>query len=365
MIPSVQLVATTNGVPSTTKQHIDVHSDDEFVLPITPNSSPMAVEQSSSIASQFQQRSIVAESLQLQSVQSQEDEHGHQLQQMHQQSNGHYVQFDEHHLIIHEDILGTCFAHAENSSTSLKNYAQIAAHDHINYTIVDSNMNDGDDSDMVDAAAMAHGHNVLMQVIDVPMMFCQSLTPPSQSNALRSDEHLTVPKRDQFHNNNNDTVLDNDAEHDNVNDNDDINGVNQVVSFQQSSPLDVGDATISMTPINGTETSNGKESMKIDSEDEEDADEEDEDDGGSSSEQELTNLGWLIDLKNVNNWSTDAATSSTHKRLSNGSSNLSGSAISNCIIDDIDDDEGCIGPIITDRDLSEERFKKFTIQVKQ
>lgn len=357
MIPSVQLVATTNGVPSSTKQHIDVHSDDEFVLPITPNSSPMAVDQSSSVDSHLQPQSLIIDS-----------EHQQQPQQSPQQQHlsGNYLQFDEHHLIIHEDILGTYFADAENSSSSLKKYAHITAHDSINYTIIDNSVNDGEDDagivtgNVVASNATSNGHNVLMQVIDVPMMFCQSMTPSSQSNTMLSNERSMVPNADKFHNNNNiNNKNDTDADIHHVN--------NNTMPYNESSPITT--ATDSATlPITEMDASNEKDSVRMDSEDgedEEDADEEDEDDGGSSSEQELTNLGWLIDLKNVTNWSTDTATSSTHKRHSFGSSNLSGNAISNCIIDDIDDDDGCIGPIITDRDLSEERFKKFTIQVKQ
>lgn len=347
MIPSIQLVATTNGVPSTTKQHIDVHSDDEFVLPITPSSSPMAID------SQLQPQSIIIDS---------EQQQHHQQFQQHLESN--YMHFDEHHLIIHEDILSTCFADAENCVTSLRKYAQLAAHENINYTIINNNVNDGDDeagiahNTIVESDAMTNGHDVLMQVIDVPMMFCQSMTPPkSQSHTISADERSMVPNTDEFHNNNNDNINKN-----NSNDSSELMPHNT----QPSSPIAAADdATTSIAEM---EASNENDSARMDSEDgedEEDAEDEDEDDGGSSSEQELTNLGWLIDLKNVTNWSTDTATSSTHKRHSIGASNSNGNAISNCIIDDIDDDDGCIGPIITDRDLSEERFKKFTIQVKQ
>lgn len=337
MIPSIQLVATTNGVPSNTaKQHTDVHSEDEFVLPITPNSSPMAVEQSSSIDSQLQSQSIIIDSEQ----QQQQLLLLQQQQQLQQHSNSNYLQFEEHHLIIHEDILSTCFTDAENSLTSLKKYAQITAHDNINYTIIDNSVShdgDGDDdagiaqSNVLDSDEMGDGHNVLMQVIDVPMMLCQSMTPPSQSNTILSNERSMVPNGDEFHNNNNETDNDN----------------NNSIGEDKSMPYDESSRNAVAAGDDGT------------------TEEEDEDDGGSSSEQELTNLGWLIDLKNVTNWPTDTAASSTYKRHSIGSSNIVSSAISNCIIDDIDDDDGCIGPIITDRDLSEERFKKFTIQVKQ
>lgn len=89
------------------------------------------------------------------------------------------------------------------------------------------------------------------------------------------------------------------------------------------------------------------------------------DDDDSSSENELTNLGWLIDLKNITQWPADS-TPSKSKYLS-GKSNLSANSnmISNCIIGDIDENDECIGPIVSDKDLSEERFRKFTIQVEQ
>lgn len=90
----------------------------------------------------------------------------------------------------------------------------------------------------------------------------------------------------------------------------------------------------------------------------------DDDSDDSSSEHELTNLGWLIDLKNITHWPTDTV-SSKRRNGSNNSHGTTTNTISNCIIDDIDDDEGTVEPIISDKDLSEERFKKFTIQVKQ
>lgn len=89
------------------------------------------------------------------------------------------------------------------------------------------------------------------------------------------------------------------------------------------------------------------------------------DDEDSSSEHELTNLGWLIDLKNLTHWPTD--TTISNRKNSNGKLNpaTTNNIISNCIIDDIDENDGCIESIVSDKDLSEERFRKFTIQVKQ
>lgn len=89
-----------------------------------------------------------------------------------------------------------------------------------------------------------------------------------------------------------------------------------------------------------------------------------EEDDESSSEHELTNLGWLIDLKNLTQWPVDSnvtnrknATGNSHSSLVNG--------IGSCIMNDIDDDENTAAPSISEKDLSEERFKKFMIQVKQ
>lgn len=90
---------------------------------------------------------------------------------------------------------------------------------------------------------------------------------------------------------------------------------------------------------------------------------EDDDDGDNSSEQELTNLGWLIDLKNLTTWSDNNGTN--NRNGTNATVNGNSLMRNINIIDDIDDDDGCLGPIISDRDLSEERFNKFMIQVKQ
>lgn len=91
------------------------------------------------------------------------------------------------------------------------------------------------------------------------------------------------------------------------------------------------------------------------------ADDDGDDDDGSSSEHELTNLGWLIDLKNLAQWPVDSA-NATNRKHSNGNSH---SSLVNGIMNDIDDEENNLVPAISEKDLSEERFKKFTIQVKQ
>lgn len=65
----------------------------------------------------------------------------------------------------------------------------------------------------------------------------------------------------------------------------------------------------------------------------------DDDADDNGSEQELTNLGWLTDLKKLASWPDIVA----------------GGTV---------DDDDIIEPI-SDKNLSEERFKKFMIQVKQ
>lgn len=85
----------------------------------------------------------------------------------------------------------------------------------------------------------------------------------------------------------------------------------------------------------------------------------DADDDGSSSEHELTNLGWLMDLKNQ--WPVDSA-STANRKHTNGNTH---SSLVNGIMNDIDDEGNNMVPAISEKDLSEERFKKFTIQVKQ
>lgn len=89
------------------------------------------------------------------------------------------------------------------------------------------------------------------------------------------------------------------------------------------------------------------------------------DDDDSSSENELTNLGWLIDLKNITQWPADSMSSRSKYLTGKTSVSVGSNMISNCIIGDIDENDECIGPIVSDKDLSEERFRKFTIQVEQ
>lgn len=88
------------------------------------------------------------------------------------------------------------------------------------------------------------------------------------------------------------------------------------------------------------------------------------DDDESSSEHELTNLGWLIDLKNLAQWPVDSNASNRKNSNANSHSALV-NGITSCIMNDIDDEQHIVAPVISEKDLSEERFKKFTIQVKQ
>lgn len=94
-----------------------------------------------------------------------------------------------------------------------------------------------------------------------------------------------------------------------------------------------------------------------------DGDDDDESDD-SSSEHELTNLGWLIDLKNLTHFPSDTHSSKRDNANKNAHA-LTPSTISTFIIDDIDDYNGGVEPMISDKGLLEERFKKFTIEVKQ
>lgn len=112
----------------------------------------------------------------------------------------------------------------------------------------------------------------------------------------------------------------------------------------------------------GSETYTSNAQIEENNGEEEEDDDDDDDD--RSSEQELTNLGWLIDLKNLAQWPVDSNASSRKSHNGNTHSNLA-NGISSCIMNDIDDDESTMAPVISEKDLSEERFKKFTIQVKQ
>lgn len=67
----------------------------------------------------------------------------------------------------------------------------------------------------------------------------------------------------------------------------------------------------------------------------------------NGSEQELTNLGWLSDLKNMTNWPEIVA--GTNRNY----------------LDDDDDDCDEMIETISGKNLTQERFKKFMIQVKQ
>lgn len=117
----------------------------------------------------------------------------------------------------------------------------------------------------------------------------------------------------------------------------------------------------------------GVAANKSNDDDDNNNDDDDDDGGGdgddddeSSSEHELTNLGWLIDLKNLAQWPVESNNSTSNRKNSNTNSHSAlANGITNCIMNDIDDEQHTPAPVISEKDLSEERFKKFTIQVKQ
>lgn len=90
----------------------------------------------------------------------------------------------------------------------------------------------------------------------------------------------------------------------------------------------------------------------------------DDHDDESSSEQDLTDMGWLLDLNKLPQWPIDSNTSNRKSSKNHMHSSLANS-LSNCIMNDIDDERNMEAAVISEKDLSEEKFKKFTIQVKQ
>lgn len=88
------------------------------------------------------------------------------------------------------------------------------------------------------------------------------------------------------------------------------------------------------------------------------------DDGGNSSEAELTDLEWLIDLKKASNMSA-GLTGCANSRSTNGQLAVNTNFNGSCIIDDIDNGDDSTEREISNRDLSAEKFNKFMTQVKQ
>lgn len=289
MIPSIQLV-TTNNAPSVLEK---------FVLPITPNSSPMAAEQ-------------------LSDQQSPQDH-----------PNQHDFKYD---LFIDdppEEMSGT--NGIPNTSTDSTDAADAAdaALEQADYLMTDSDL--ASVECVTSENERKSSEHILMEVINIPISFCHALSPgPATFNA-----HELSPLRDEL---------------------------TYATDCQQESEAAIAALNASSECFaKRTET---EDSLNLSENEHETNADDDENDNDSSSEQELTNLGWLIDLKNLTNWSSDASIAS-HKRNTNIHANGSARGLGGCILDDIDDDDGCIDPIVSDRDLSEERFKKFTFQVKQ
>lgn len=286
MIPSIQLV-TTNNAPSVLEK---------FVLPITPNSSPMAAEQLSD----------------QQSPQDHQNQHG--------------FKYD---LFIDdppEEMNGT--NGIPNTSTDSTDAAD-ATFEQADYLMTDSDL--ASVECVTSENERKSSEHILMEVINIPISFCHALSPgPAAFNGL----DLSPPQ---------DVLVDaSDCQQE----------AEAAIAALNASSESFAKRTETDDSLNLSE--NGNETNADD----------DENDNDSSSEQELTNLGWLIDLKNLTNWSSDASIVS-HKRNTNLHASGSARGLGGCILDDIDDDDGCIDPIVSDRDLSEERFKKFTFQVKQ
>lgn len=138
---------------------------------------------------------------------------------------------------------------------------------------------------------------------------------------------------------------------------DEINedGCNDADHLKEENDTDIQCDIETRTAIATIENGNGDDDGDGDCDDDDD----DDDDNGSSSEHELTNLGWLMDLKNQ--WPVDSTNTASRKHT-NGNTHTS---LVNAIMNDIDDEGNSLVPAISEKDLSEERFKKFTIQVKQ
>lgn len=310
MIPSVQLI-TTNHVPIINKEVLD-----KFVLPITPNSSPMAAEQ-------------LNDQQQIQLLQEQQN----------QNANNNFlckITNDDHVYSMKEEIISTTITPSppppsppkHTSKNLIENFKCILNDDDNNIECVTS-------ENILHKTTTTTEH-VLMEVINIPITFCQTLSSASMTANTINTFNFSQSQ---------DELL------------------NQSINLSQT------DIDIDINCMENDENYDNK--MNECSENEiggniDDEDDDNDNDNDSSSEQELTNLGWLIDLKNLTNWSSDASVTSHKRNMGNLNGNGNGRGLGGCILDDIDDDDdGCTDPIINNRDLSEERFKKFTLQVKQ
>lgn len=114
-------------------------------------------------------------------------------------------------------------------------------------------------------------------------------------------------------------------------------------------------------PGNGTHDTSKEKQPETDDNDENGLDAKD--DGGNSSEAELTDLEWLIDLKKASNMSAGLTCANNRSTIGQLATNANFNG--NCIIDDIDNGDDSTEREISNRDLSAEKFNKFMTQVKQ
>lgn len=369
MIPSVQLL-TNNGVISS------IHRDvlDKFVLPITPNSSPIND----------------------QSIQQESHEEQYEEQFDHDQSSIHHeevfrVCYSDGKSIYSENCLesNAIELHSADDSVACSN----GENGEINYAIIGNglivNTIDSAEVDIGDECEDDGGrnspkkHEVLMQIVDIPMIYCNSLTPTTTSNSMITSISNSINEAASLqeaiaHVNSDSGKLQqrsanhkhrmNDQNASNCNDNngsadDDQNTISYLEESNEENTQSYSDCK---RPKLSNDICKDDDCSVQGNNDDTDVDENGDE---SSSERDLTNLSWLMCLKNIPNLSADTSTTTattTNRKHSNGNMQATPTnAISNCIIDDIDDDDGCVEPMITDKDLSEERFKKFTIQVKQ
>lgn len=378
MIPSVQLLTNCQGVMS------NLHRDalDKFVLPITPNSSPIGSND------QNLQADI--------SVEQYEE------------------QFDcNQSPIQHEEVFSVCYSDGKSIQYSENGVdpAQIELHgttdgeqitclnsenDEINYTIfgnglivntLDCTEVEIDGEDIDENCDTSKKHEVLMQ-IDIPMIFCNTITPTTASNSMvttvSSSSRVSPSPHETNSRATNSIPIRQSMQSINKIDNNVCHKIDQnAIRLEEGKTNEDNHVIINKSLMrDGSQTKpnqNGENCKRIklnsgsqnghnnhiDAENDNNNDDLDDNGDESSSERDLTNLSWLMCLKNIPNLTTTDTTTPNRKSSNGNSHTTTTNAISNCIIDDIDDDDICIEPIITDKDLSEERFKKFTVQVKQ
>lgn len=311
MIPSVQLASNSGTLSS-------IHNDllEKFELPVTPSASPIdqTTTQTTGFSGHFSSNDIIMH-------------HDDVLIRTMKAANFNEIVLDCVDDPSSDDTNGM---HNEHTIC-------IGRDSMMNYTIIGNglilNVIDGSEVEFDDGTN--DSNNITEQIAD-------DIAGATQMNAI-DEVHVT----DEL--NENDTRINDkcDEEHNSCIEGDNFDRQSMVIA------MDVNNSSISDV----AETQHEMHNECIDGDDDDDSDD-------SSSEHELTNLGWLIDLKNLAHFPSDTHSSKRDNTTKNAHA-LTTSTISTCIIDDIDDDNGRVEPMISDKDLSEERFKKFTIQVKQ